>query len=189
MMNKIDIDLEISRSVLMKITEMSISPDHRQALIDQYGVSPQRLRQMSTLGAADIAEIARSRPAQGVAAQVLEQCLGTGVPKELLPYLEFNACRAFIRHFFGVTPKQYASWAARVPIDEGLRQRVVPADKEVEVYHLLCDYAGTFQREGSFCKEPNVVALTHQNILAIAQTCQISIRAIWSECEKWKKLS
>ena len=188
-MSKIDIDLEISRNLLMKITEMSISPEHRQALIDQYGVSPQRLRHMASMSAADILEMARSRQAQGAAAKILEQCLGTAVPSELVPYLELNACRAFIRHFFGGTAKQYASWAAKVPIDESLRQRVVPPDKEAEVYHLLCEYAGTFQRSGSFCKEPNVVALTHQNILGIAQTCEISIRAIWSECEKWKKLS
>ena len=63
-MNKIDIDLEISRSLLMKITEMSISPEHRQAMIDQYGVS-QRLKQMSSLGAADIMEIARSSTRRG----------------------------------------------------------------------------------------------------------------------------
>ncbi|PMM57307.1 hypothetical protein [Vibrio splendidus] len=183
-----DINEEITRTLLLKLADMSMSPGTRQHLIAGYGIPPQKLKALVAMSPVEMHALAKESGVQDLVQPIVERCLGYGIPADAWKYLSLNACRGFMNTFFCVTKPQYTQWTKKLPIKKEFSQRVVPLDKEEAVFLLLIEYGGEQKRQGSFCTEPNVRNLTKEDIYEIAMSSGLSIRAIWHECERWRAL-
>ncbi|MEZ9997880.1 hypothetical protein AB4428_06195 [Vibrio lentus] len=103
---KTEVNEEITRTLLLKIADMSMSPGTRQLLIADYGIPPKKLKSLIAMSPIEMQALARESGVQELVLPIVERCLGYGIPSEAMDYLSLNACRGFMNHFFGVSRAQ-----------------------------------------------------------------------------------
>ena len=122
-----DINEEITRTLLLKLADMSMSPGTRQHLIAGYGIPPQKLKALVAMSPVEMHALAKESGVQDLVQPIVERCLGYGIPADAWKYLSLNACRGFMNTFFGVTKPQYTQWTKKLPIKKRVFSTCCPS--------------------------------------------------------------
>ncbi|CAH7030441.1 STY4526/YPO1902 family pathogenicity island replication protein [Vibrio sp. 10N.261.46.E12] len=92
------------------------------------------------------------------------------IPNEVIVFLQLGCSNKALSHFFFVNGKVSSHWRKMVKPKEAFRQRCVPPSQ----IHVLWKALEQLPIN-------NVQRINQEQIVAVAQQCQLSIGAIWAE--------